>query len=118
MGKTVQPTDDSESPASIAPEDQGNQPVSSPEGLPPRGDNPNPTTTQKPWNGDPMDWESWPIGRPGPLVSEAAMQLAMNEFHYFDSKRNEWSRTEEKVFHVTEFSSTGRSEFGACNNLV
>lgn len=39
------------------------------------------------------------------------MRDAMNTFHFFDSERDEWSRTQEKVFHVAEFSSTGRGEF-------
>ena len=77
---TVQPTDN-DSSASITPDGEGNHPVSSPERLPLREDIPNFTTTQNPWNGDPMDWESWPTGRPGPLVSEGAMQKAMNWFH-------------------------------------
>ena len=81
------------------------------------GDIPNPTTPQLRWNGDPMDWGSWPTGRPGPFVSEAAMRQAMNMFQHFDSERNEWSRTEEKVFHVAEFS-TGRSEFNVYLNSV
>ena len=65
-----------------------------------------------------MDWESWPAGRPGPLVSEAAMQRVMTSFHSFEEERYDWSRTKEKVFHVVEFSSTGRSEFSVYHNLV
>ena len=118
MDTTVQPKEESNPPAPITPEEEGNHPVSSPEKLPIRGDIPNPTTTQKRWNGDPMDWESWPTGRPGPLVSEAAMQRAMDKFHSFNSKCNERSQTEEKVFHVAEFSSTGQSEFNVCQILA
>ena len=118
MDPTVQPKGDSNSFASITPEDEGNHPVSSPERMPIRGDIPNPTTTQQRWSGDPMDWESWPIGRPGPFVSEVAIGRAMKLFHHSESVRNEWSRTEEKVFHISEFSSTGRSEFDVYRTLV
>ena len=65
-----------------------------------------------------MDWESWPIDRPGPFVSRVAMQRAAHLFDAFDSDRNEWSRTEEKVFHVAEFSSTSQSEFNHHRNFV
>ena len=58
-----------------------------------------------------MDWQSWPTGRPGPFVPDTAMRETMRTFHFFDLKRNEWSRAEEKVFHIAEFSSTGQSEF-------
>ena len=68
-------------------------------------------TTQRQWNGDPMDWESWPNGRPGPFVSEAQMRVAMARFRAADEERDEWSRTEEKIFHVAEFSSSGRGEY-------
>ena len=50
-----------------------------------------------------MDWESWPTGRPGPFVSGAETQEAVDLFHSLESVRDEWSRTEEKVFHVAEF---------------
>jgi hypothetical protein len=81
------------------------------EGTPRSEDNPNPTTTKHQWNGDPMDWESWPTGRPGQFVSSAAIQRTVEVFQSFEQKRDELSRTEEKVFHVAEFSSTGRGEF-------
>ena len=40
------------------------------------------------------------------------MRDAINCFQGFDQQRDEWSRTEEKVLHVAEFSMTGRGEFG------
>ena len=86
-------------------------PVSLPETPLTGGDIPNPATTQQRWNGDPMDWKSWPTGRPGPLVSEATMRHAMDTYHAYDSTRDELSRTKEKMFHVAEFSSTGGSKF-------
>jgi len=67
--------------------------------------------TERRWNGHPMDWESWPNGRPGPYVSEAKIRGAMSMFHAVDEERGEWSRTEEKIFHVAEFSSSGRREY-------
>ena len=112
MDTTAQPIDDSNSRALIITSNtEGDHPVPSLGRLPVQGDIPNPTVTQQRWNGNPMDCTSWPIGRPGPLVSEATMRDAMNTFHFFDSERDEWSRTQEKVFHVAEFSSTGRGEF-------
>ena len=86
-------------------DDEGNHPVSSPESFPISGDIPTPTTTV-----NAMDWESWPTARPGPVVSEAEMQEAMDTFHSYDLERGEWSRTEEKVFHVAEFSSSGQGK--------
>ena len=62
------------------------------------------------WNGDRRDWESWPSGRPGPFVPEARMRRAMDEFEYRNRKRDKRSRKEEKVFHITEFSSSGRGQ--------
>ena len=115
MDTTVKPINDSGPPARITTEDEANHPASSPALT---GDIPNPTITQQRRNGDPMDWKSWPTGRPGLFVSEAAMSTAMHIFHLADSPRDEWSRTEGKVLHVAEFSSTGRSEFGVCRSLV
>jgi hypothetical protein len=60
------------------------------------------------WNGDPMDWKSWPHGRPGPYVSKIVMRQAMDFFRSVEKVRNEWSRTEEKVFHIADYSSTGK----------
>ena len=114
MDTAVQPIDDSDSLAWVTTSED----ESSPERLPMRGDISNLTTTQQRWNGDPMDWESWPTGRPGPIVLKAKMKEAIKEFHYSDSERNESSRTEEKVFHAAEFSLTGQSEFGVYHNLV
>ena len=58
-----------------------------------------------------MDWESWPAGRPGPFVSESRMEDVMTLFQRLNGERDEQSRTEEKVVHVAEFSSSGRGEF-------
>ena len=74
------------------------------------GDIRNPTVVKNQWNGDPMDWESWPTGRPGPFVSEARMQEVMDEFQHYNGLRNEQSRTKESVLHVAEFSSSGHGE--------
>jgi hypothetical protein len=60
------------------------------------------------WNGDPMDWKSWPHRRPGPYGSKIAMREAMEYFRSVEKARNEWSRTEEKVFHIADFSITGK----------
>ena len=73
-------------------------------------DIPNDAKTGNQWNGDPMDWESWPTGRPGPFVSEARMQVVMDLFQDCNGERNEQSRTEENVLHIAEFSSSGRGE--------
>ena len=70
----------------------------------------NPAVVKHQWNGDPMDWESWPTGRPGPYVSEARMQVVMNMFRDFEEERNEESRTKENVMHIAEFSSSGQGE--------
>ena len=58
-----------------------------------------------------MDWESWPIGRPGPSVPKRRWQEIMHYFQEFNKARDEQSRTQKKVVHVAEFSSSGRSEF-------
>lgn len=58
------------------------------------------------WNGDPMEWESWPNGRPGPYVSKPTMENVMRYFRKFEEERGEWSRNKEKVFHIAEFSAT------------
>lgn len=58
------------------------------------------------WNGDPMEWESWPSGRPGPYVPEPEMRVVMDHFRSFEEDRGEWSREKEKVFHIAEFSTT------------
>jgi hypothetical protein len=99
---TVQPTGD---PA-ITLEDKGNQPASSQ-----LRDIPNTATTKHEWNGDPMDWKSWPTGRPGPFVSDGRIQHVMKVFQDCDQDRSDLSQPEEKVFHVAEFSSAGGGEF-------
>ena len=71
------------------------------------GDIRNPTIIKNQWNGDPMDWESWPTGRPGPFVSEARMQEVMDAFQDYNEQRNEQPHTNGSVLHVAEFSSTG-----------
>ena len=58
-----------------------------------------------------MDWESWPIGRPGPSVPERRWQEMMRAFQHFNAARDEQSRTKANVVHVAEFSSSGRGEF-------
>jgi len=91
-------------------EAEGDHPLSSPERTPRLGDITNLTIIKHQWNGDPMDWESWPTGRPGPYVCEAQMQEVMHEFQLLDGERNEQSRTKENVIHIAEFSSSGRGE--------
>jgi len=108
MSTAIQPTGD---PVELtSPSGEDNQPVSSPS-PPTSGDILNPMMVKREWNGDPMDWESWPTGRPGPRVSDGQMQHVMGLFQSHDQERDEPSRTEEKVFHVAEFSSTGQGEF-------
>jgi len=80
--------------------DEGDHPLSSPERMPKVGDITSPTIIKHQWNGDPMDWESWPTGRPGPYVSEARMQQLMNDFQQYNGQRNEQSRTKEHVIHA------------------
>jgi len=110
IGTAVQPTGDPDERISTSGAED-NQPVSSPTSPPTSGDIPNPTIVEREWNGGPMDWESWPIGRPGPLVSEGRIQQAMGLLQKHDQERDESSRTEEKVIHVAEFSSTGQGGF-------
>ena len=112
---TIQPAGDSDSDAwTTDAEDEGNHPVTTSDKLCKSTDIPDPTTTTKQgWNGDPMDWESWPTGRPGPVVSEARMQQAMEAFQGYNEERDEQSRTEEKVVHVAEFSSSRHGELNA-----
>ena len=87
---------------------EGDHPPSSPERILKSGENTDHTTNNHQWNGDPMDWESWPTGRPGPFVSESQIRDAMEALQISEQKRDDMSRTEEKIFHVAEFSSTGR----------
>ena len=112
---TIQPAGNSDSDAwTTDAEDEGNHPVTSSDKLSKSTDIPDPTaTTKQGWNGDPMDWESWPTGRPGPVVSEARMQEAMEEFQVWDKERDEQSRTKEKVVHFAEFSSSCRGALNA-----
>ena len=58
-----------------------------------------------------MDWEPWPTGQPEPFVSKSRMEDVMKLFQRLNGKRDEQSRTEEKVVHVAEFSSSGDGEF-------
>jgi hypothetical protein len=81
--------------------------ASSPEKMSKSGD----TTKNHQWNGDPMDWESWPTGRPGPSVPESRIRETLDLVQHYEQQRDDMSRTEEKVFHIAEFSSTGRGEF-------
>jgi len=91
-------------------EAEGDHPLPSPERMPKLGDITSPTIIKHQWNGDPMDWESWPTGRPGPYVSKARMQQVMDYFQYYNGERDEESRTKDNVIHVAEFSSSGRGE--------
>jgi len=63
-----------------------------------------PETTQE-------DWVQWPTDRLGPFVSDTRMQDAMHCFQSFDRQRTDWSRTEEKVFYMAEFSRSGQGQF-------
>ena len=71
---------------------------------------PHPTIINNHWNDDPTHWGSWPIGRPGPFVSEARMQRIIDVFHCYDIQRDVQSRTEANVLHIAEFSSSGQGE--------
>jgi hypothetical protein len=62
----------------------------------------------KEWNNDPMEWESWPSGRPGPYVSSTEIQRMKKAFLSYEKSRDDWSRTKEDVFHIAEFSATGK----------
>ena len=84
--------------------------ATSPGSAPESGDVLNPMVTEHQWNGDPMDWQSWPTGRPGPFVSDFRMQEVLGTFQAINEMRDEQSRTEEKVFHVAEFSSSCQGE--------
>ena len=89
---------------------EGNNSPSSPEKIHKSGNNPELTTNNHQWNGDPMDWETWPNGRPGPSLSESRTGQNVEALRFFEQTRDEQSRMEEKVFHLAEFSSTGRGE--------
>ena len=84
-------------------EAKGDHPLSPPESAPYLGDTPDSTRTKPQWNGDPMDWESWPTGRPGPFVSESKMQEVMNLSQYNNRRRGEQSRARGHVLHIAEF---------------
>jgi len=62
------------------------------------------TTTQQ-------DWESWLTGRLGPFVSDTRMWDTMHCFQSFGRQHTKWSRTEEQVFYMAEFSRSGRGQF-------
>jgi hypothetical protein len=84
--------------------------LSSPESAHSLRDITNPTIPKHQWNGDPMDWESWPTGRPGPFVSDTRMQDMMGKFQLLNEQRYEQSRTEANVLHIAEFSLSGQGE--------
>ena len=110
---TTQPTDDRSIDISIVTSRvEGDHHPSSPKGAPKykSRDNSNPASTKRESNGDPTDWQSWPTGRPGPFVPYPTMQRTLGAFQFFEQRRDEMSRMEEKVFHVAEFSSTGQGE--------
>jgi len=91
-------------------EAEGGHPLSSAERTPKLGDITDPTIVKRQLNSGPMDWESWPTGRPGPYVCETQMQEVMNRYQRLNGQRNEQSRTKEHVIHMAEFSSSGRGE--------
>ena len=86
------------------------------ESAPTLGDAPNPPITKPQWNGDPMDWESWPTGRPGPFVPEYRMEEVMSEFESNHEERNKQPPTKKGILHIAEFSSSGRGEFEIYHN--
>lgn len=59
------------------------------------------------WNGQPSEWKSWPIGRPGPFVSEP---VTLNLLRYFKLGHTyyNFSPPDEQHFHIAEFSSDGQ----------
>jgi len=91
-------------------EAERDDPLSSLERTPKLGDITNPTIIKHQWNGDPMDWESWPDGRPGPTISWTRMQRVMDESKRLNAERNKQSQTKKNVLHIAEFSSSGRGE--------
>ena len=91
--------------------EEGDHPLSSPGRAPESGDVLNPVVVKQQWNGDPMNWESWPTGRPGPFVSESRIQEVKDTFQYLNGLRDEQSRTKDHILHIAEFSSSGRGEF-------
>ena len=91
-------------------------PLSPLESAPKLGDAPNRPITKRRWNGDPMDWESWPTGRPGPFVPEYRMEEVMSAFESNNEDRSEPSRTKENILHIAEFSSCGQGEFDIYHN--
>ena len=91
---------------------KGDHPLSPPESPSKLEDSPKLTITKHhQWDGDPMDWESWPTGRPGPFVSESRMQEVKKMFELYNGQRNEESRTKDHVLHIAEFSLSGHGEF-------
>ena len=110
---TEQPTNHTRlDPLTATPVVEGDHPPFSPGKIPKSGDSPDPTINNQEWNGDPMDWESWPTGRPGPFLSESRKIQIKRAIQYYEQARIDISPTEEeeKVFHLAEFSSTGRGE--------
>ena len=59
------------------------------------------------WNGDPSEWESWPVGRPGPFVSEP---VELNLLRYFKiGEQNHFlGPPDEPAFHIAKFSDNGQ----------
>ena len=58
------------------------------------------------WNGDPLDWESWPIGRPGPFVPESGIHDVLGRFQLPTNAHLEVEDV--PVFHIAEFSTNGQ----------
>jgi len=69
-----------------------------------------------------MSWETWPDGRPGPLVSGVDKRLAIDCFGECEGARSEWlQRTgtkEDHVFHVVEVTSDRRGKVLLYASLV
>ena len=61
------------------------------------------------WNGDPSEWESWPVGRPGPFVSEP---VELNLLRYFKiGEQNHFlGPPDEPAFHIAKFSDNGQGQ--------
>ena len=66
------------------------------------------TASKREWNGDRSDWESWPIGRPGPFVSESVTRDLLRYFVAYEGTR--FLLRGEPAFHVAEFSANGQGE--------
>jgi hypothetical protein len=66
------------------------------------------TTAQ--WNGQLSDWASWPIGRPGPFISDDAVKEFSSIIGDVTTEAEEGMKTDELVFHIAEFTQSGEGE--------